>query len=300
MIEGRVSGWDDPRLLTLDGLRRRGYTPTAINNFCEGIGVARSSNTVCLPKERLEACIRSELDKKSHRALAVRVPLKLTLTNHSPLEANVPNHPAHPEMGSRSVALTFAVFIPSAKFHDAGADGGAKAPKGFKGLALGKPARLLNCATVRCTEVRRDASGAVTELVGEILDAAELGKTKVDAVAWVPSDAVEIEARVYSNLFADCVVETAPGCFNEVSAETAAKAKGVDFTELLNPALLVVERCLVEPSLRALGATPGHAVQFITWGYFCVDKDSTVEKPVWNLTVSLKEAKSKSNNKKRA
>ena len=147
---GYVNGWDDPRLLTLEGLRRRGYTPTAINTFCKGLGVARSSNTVCVSKTVLENAIRNELDGAAPRCFACPRPIKVTIANHPGKgklpPCSIPNHPSQEEMGKREMEFTPTIYIDESDFREK--DPGAK----YFGLAPGKTVRLLHAYDIKCLE----------------------------------------------------------------------------------------------------------------------------------------------------
>ena len=165
--EKYVLGWDDPRLLTLDGLRRRGYTGSAINEFSESIGVARSSNEVCVAKELLEHVIRKELNDSAERRFAILDPIKVSLVNFEALgkarTIEVPKFPHRPEDGNRKVDYTKTVYIPRHKFKMA-------KEKGYKGLVKGEDAKLLYADRIHCTDVRVDEAGEVVEVLAEIVD----------------------------------------------------------------------------------------------------------------------------------
>uniref|UniRef100_A0A7S2W3W0 glutamine--tRNA ligase n=1 Tax=Mucochytrium quahogii TaxID=96639 RepID=A0A7S2W3W0_9STRA len=285
-----VSGWDDPRLLTLAGLRRRGYTPSSVNAFCTRIGIARSSNEVCVKYGVLQACLRSELDHDAMRRLAVMSPLKIVITNFSQATKTsflVPNHPAkgREDCGNRQVDLTEVIYIPSEKFR-------TELIKGFKGMVPNTPQnnsiRLMNAVVVTYESHTVDEEGKVSEVRVKLeLDPEYKTPKGISVVTWVPSTAVKAEARIYDRLFVGCEIDGA-----EVHAEKAAKEQNVDFVELLNKDSLHVEEILIEPSiLSELGKNLRW--QFITVGYFCEDLDSTAEHPIFNLTVSLKEDKGK-------
>mmetsp|Transcript_16345 Transcript_16345/g.31743 ORF Transcript_16345/g.31743 Transcript_16345/m.31743 type:complete len:726 (-) Transcript_16345:237-2414(-) len=299
VLEGHVAGWDDPRLLTLAGIRRRGYTSTAVRHFCRGLGVARSSNEVCVPLERLENSIRMELDLEAPRRFAVVDPIEVVITNFAdadaPATVTVPNHPAkgRENMGMREVPFSSTVYIPGEKFR-------LDMIKGYKGMVPGSPKnesiKLLNARVVTYESHETDEATGAIKRVFVRLEPADMPYKGMPMVAWVPSSADKVEARMYSKLFRDCDVEGV-----EVNAEKAAKEKGVDFIELFNPDSIKVTELLVEPGVvdevtTALEAGKLMRYQFITVGYFCADvKDYTREKPVFNLIVSLKEDKSKAN-----
>ncbi|GBG34893.1 Glutamine--tRNA ligase [Hondaea fermentalgiana] len=299
VMEGHVNGWDDPRLLTLAGIRRRGYTSTAVRAFCRGLGVARSSNEVCVPVERLENAIRMELDTHAPRRFAVLEPVELVITNFeeadAPAQVTVPNHPAkgREDMGTREVPFTSSVYIPGEKFR-------LDMVKGYKGMVPGsaknQSIKLLNARVVTYESHETDSATGAVKRVMVRLEPADTPYKGMPTIAWVPNSAARVEGRMYAKLFKDCDVDGV-----EVNAEKAAKEKGVDFIELFNPDSVRVTELMVEPGVveeLAAAMDKGDLVryQFITLGYFCADaKDSTRECPVFNLIVSLKEDKSKAN-----
>jgi glutaminyl-tRNA synthetase len=253
------------------------------------MGVARSSNEVCISISALEACVRSELDHAAERRLAVLDPVRVVITNFdkdgAPRTVTVPNHPAkgREEMGTREVQLTPVVFIPRDKFR-------TDMVPGYKGLVPGQPKnahiRLLYAAVVEYESHSVDAEGSVTEIRVKYVPGEAPKGTNV--VAWVPSSASRLEARLYDRLFKNCIVDGV-----EVHAERAAKELGVDFVDLFNEDSLHVKNMLVEPCVMD-ELTIERRWQFITVGYFCIDRvDSTKDKPVLNMVVSLKEDKDK-------
>ncbi len=274
--EHLVQGWDDPRMPTLAGLRRRGYTPAAIRDFCERIGITKSDNLVEMAL--LESAIRDDLDVSAPRRMAVLRPLKVVLTNYTEatlewMTAN--NHPKCSEMGSRALPFSRELYIDRTDFAE-------QPPKDFKRLIPNGEVRLRNAYVIRCDEVIKDASGEVIELRASV-DFATLGKNpegrKVKGVIhWVAAaTAIAAEVRLYDRLF--CV--PIPG------------AGGNDYRADLNPnSLQVLTACRIEPELAT--ATAGERFQFEREGYFVVDPDTTPTQPVFNLTVSLRDTWAKS------
>ena len=274
--EGHVNGWDDPRMPTIAGLRRRGYTPGAIRAFCERIGVTKSDNLVEMAM--LESAIRDDLDATAPRRMAVLRPLKVVLTNY-PEErvesVEVSNHPKDAAMGVRSLSFGRAIWIDRNDF-------AVDPPKDFKRLVPGGEVRLRNAYVIRCDEVISDAAGEVVELRASV-DLDTLGKNpegrKVKGVIhWVSAAAgVTAEVRLYDRLFG---VPT-PG------------AGGEDYRHEINPgSLQVLTDCVLEPALQ--GVQPGERFQFEREGYFVADPDTTPERPVFNLTVGLRDTWGKS------
>lgn len=272
--DGRVAGWDDPRMPTLCGLRRRGYTPHSIRSFCERIGVAKAASTV--EYAFLEHCLREDLNDSATRTMAVLHPLRLTMTNYPEGQTEifeVENHPNHPEMGKREIPFSRDLWIEQDDFME------EKVGKFFR-LFPGNEVRLKGAYVVKCTGCVKDADGNVTEVLCEY-DPASRGGDPADGrkvkstIHWVEAnEAVDAEVRLYSNLFTD------------PDPDAADK----DFLECLNPdSLEVLTGCKIERSLAAAKA-PG-SYQFMRLGYFCPDsKDSTPEHPVFNRSVSLKDS----------
>ena len=272
--EHRVSGWDDPRMPTLCGLRRRGYTPQSIRNFCERIGVAKTASTV--EYAFLEHCLREDLNETAARVMAVLHPIRLTVTNYPEGRSetfSVENHPNHPEMGSREISFSRNLWIEAEDFME------AKAGKFFR-LFPGNEVRLKGAYVVKCTGCVKDADGNVTEVLCEYDpnsrggDPADGRKIK-STIHWVDANtAVDAEVRLYSNLFSD--------------PEPDAADK--NFLDCLNPeSLKVLTGCKLEAGLEKAAAPA--AYQFMRLGYFCPDsKDSTPEHPVFNRSVSLKDS----------
>ena len=272
--DGRVAGWDDPRMPTLCGLRRRGYTPHSIRSFCERIGVAKAASTV--EYAFLEHCLREDLNDSATRTMAVLHPLRLTVTNYPEGQTEifeVENHPNHPEMGKREIPFSRDLWIEQDDFME------EKVGKFFR-LFPGNEVRLKGAYVVKCTGCVKDADGNVTEVLCEY-DPASRGGDPADGrkvkstIHWVEAnEAVDAEARLYSNLFTD------------PDPDAADK----DFLECLNPdSLEVLTGCKIERSLAAAKAPESY--QFMRLGYFCPDsKDSTPEHPVFNRSVSLKDS----------
>ena len=271
VTEGHVAGWDDPRMPTIAGLRRRGYTPASIRDFCERIGVTKSDNRVEMAM--LEHAIRDDLDAHAPRRMAVLRPLKVTIENlpEGHEEAmTVRNHPKDSDLGERVVPFTREVYIDRNDFAEV-------PPKGFKRLVPGGEVRLRNAYVIRCDQVLKDAAGEVVELRAaadlQTLGRNPEGRKVAGVVHWVSAArGVRAEIRLYDRLFR--VPEPGTG--------------GGDFLADINPeSLRILTDAVVEPSLQ--GATPGERFQFEREGYFVADPDSTAERPVLNLTVGLRD-----------
>jgi glutaminyl-tRNA synthetase len=273
---GHVSGWDDPRMPTISGLRRRGYTPAAIRNFCDRIGVARSDSTVELAL--LEYCIREDLNKSAPRVMGVLRPLKVVIDNYPPdqqEELKAINNPEDPSMGSRQVPFSRELYIERDDFMEA-------PPRKFFRLAPGREVRLRYAYFITCVDVVKDPdSGEVVELHCTYDPATRGGDApdgrKVKATLhWVSAKhAVSAEVRLYNHFF---------------TAENPGDVeKGDNFTDTLNPdSLETLTDCQLEPGLAA--AAPGQRFQFERLGYFCADaKDATADRPVFNRTVTLRD-----------
>lgn len=269
-----VDGWDDPRMPTISGMRRRGYTPASIRKFCEMIGVTRADGGL-VDIAMLTHAIRSDLEDNAPRAMCVLKPLKVVLTNvpeDYQEEYDVPGHPAREDMTMRKVPFSRELYIDQDDFME-------DAPKKFFRLAPGKEVRLRNSYVIRCDDVIKDAAGEISELHCSV-DFDTLGKNpegrKVKGVIhWVSADhGIPMEVRLYDNLF---------------TVEQPDRDKDVDFLEHLNPESLVVYQAIGEPSLAF--ATPESRFQFERVGYFCADRhDSTPEHLVFNRTVGLKDS----------
>ena len=267
--EGIVDGWDDPRMPTISGLRRRGYTPASLREFCRRIGVTKQDNVV--EYSALEACIREDLNENAPRAMAVIDPVRVVIENFEGEETlTAPNHPNRPELGERQLPFTKELYIDRADFRE-------EANKQYKRLVLGKEVRLRNAYVIKAERVEKDANGEITTIFCTY-DPETLGKNPADGrkvkgvIHWV--SAVHnhpAEFRLYERLF------TVP---NPGAEE--------DIESVLNPTSLVVKHGFVEQSLSNAEAEKGY--QFEREGYFCADnKDSRAEHLVFNLTVSLKE-----------
>ena len=269
--EKHVAGWDDPRMLTIRGLRRRGYTSAAIRAFCERIGVAKFNSTIDMAW--LEDAIREDLNERAPRAMAVLRPLKVVLTNVLEGETRsleAANHPQKPEMSVRLVPLTRELFIEQDDFME-------DAPKKFFRLRPGGEVRLRFAGIIRCDEVLKDAAGRVTELRCSF-DPDHSRKVK-GTIHWVSAEhAVTTEVRLYDHLFKAENPDEAPG------------GRTGTFLDNLNPSSLeVIADAKLEPSLAK--AAPGARFQFERLGYFYVDPiDSKPGKPVFNRTATLRQA----------
>lgn len=270
--EKLVNGWDDPRMPTLDGMRRRGYTPASIRNFCEMAGVTRSNSVVDIGM--LEHSLRDDLDKTSPRAMCVLRPLRVIIDNYPEGKSEVmilPRHPKDGSMGSREIPFSREIYIDRNDFEEV-------PPPGFKRLFTGGEVRLRGSYIIRCNDVIKDNSGVITELRCT-LDEATLGANpegrKVKGVIhWVPAaDALDVEVRLYDRLF---------------NNEDPDSAEG-DYRDYINPdSLVVLSGCKAEPSLAS--AAPEDRFQFEREGYFCTDrKDASANNLVFNLTVGLRD-----------
>jgi len=271
---GYVNGWDDPRMPTIAGMRRRGYTPEAIRNFCERIGVSRNESLVDIAL--LEHCVREDLNKRAPRVFGVLRPLKVVLVNYPEdlvEEMECINSPEDPSMGTRKVPFSRVLYIERDDFRE------DPPPKWFR-LAPGREVRLRYAYYITCVDVVKDENGEVVELHctydpetrgGWAPD----GRKVRGTLHWVSAaHSLEAEVRLYDRLFLKP---------NPLDVE-----EGEDFTANLNPnSLEILTSCRVEPSLK--GAAPGSRYQFERQGYFCVDPDSTGEKLVFNLTVPLRD-----------
>jgi len=272
--EGHVNGWDDPRMPTISGLRRRGYTPGPIRAFCDRIGMAKKGNLVDIAF--LEHCLIEDLNKSAPRVMGVLNPLKVVITNipeGEVIELEAVNNPEDPSMGNRKIPFSRELFIEKDDFME-------EAPKKFFRLKPGGEVRLRNAFFVKCEEVIKDAGGKIIELhctydPETISGSAPDGRKVKATIHWVSAEhSLEAEVRLYEHLF---------------SAEDPNDVKkGETFTKHLNPnSLEVLESCRVEPSLA--GAEAGYRCQFERLGYFCVDPDSTDGKLVFNRTVTLRD-----------
>jgi glutaminyl-tRNA synthetase len=281
--EKHVSGWDDPRMPTLSGMRRRGFTAAAIRTFCERIGVGKSDSVIDM--STLEDCVREDLDQVAPRAMGVLRPLKVTITNYpedQSEEFTAPKHPKKPEMGSRTIPFGREIYVDRDDFME-------DPPKKFFRLGPGREVRLRYGYIIRCDEVIKDPdSGEVTELRcsydadtgGGVLPE---GRKKVKGIIhWVSAaHAVAVEVRLYDRL---------------LSVADPASEKGRDYREFLNPeSLEVLADALVEPDLAEVAG--GETFQFERLGYFSVDsKDSQPDKLVFNRSVTLRDTWAKISN----
>jgi len=273
--EQHVNGWDDPRMPTIAGLRRRGYTPSSIREFSQRIGITKVDNSVEMGM--LEACIREDLDVNAARAMAVLHPLKVTITTYPDNQVDllsIKNHPKNDDMGTRQVPMTRQIVIDKEDFRE-------EAPRKFKRLITGGEVRLRGSYVIKCEEVIKNDQGEIIELKCSH-DANTLGKNpegrKVRGVIhWVSAtEGLNAEIRLYDRLF------------NHISPDTD---KSVDsFLEHVNPnSLERLSDCLVEPSLAALKL--GENRQFEREGYFCLDKQTTESgKIIFNRTVTLRDS----------
>ncbi len=272
--DGHVNGWDDPRMPTLSGLRRRGYTPQAIRDFCELIGVAKNDSIVDIAL--LEHCQRQDLNKHAPRVMGVLRPLKVVIDNYpegQEEEMEAVNNPEDPSMGTRKVPFSRVLYIEQDDFRE-------QPPPKFFRLAPGREVRLRYAYFIRCEYAVKDENGEVVELHctydpatrgGDAPD----GRKVKSTIHWVSaSHALQVEARLYDRLFTKENPDDAP--------------EDGDFTDNLNPESLVnLPDSYVEPELR--GTLVGSIYQFERQGYFCVDPDSTKDKLVFNRTVSLRD-----------
>jgi glutaminyl-tRNA synthetase len=272
--EKYVSGWDDPRMPTISGLRRRGYTPESIRDFCDRIGVAKTNSIVDIAL--LEHCIREDLNIKAPRVMSVLNPLRVVIDNYPEGQVewfDAENNPESPDMGSRKVPFSKVVYIEQEDFME-------DPPKKFFRLAPGREVRLKHAYYVTCNSVVKDEQGNIVELHCTY-DPESRGGWNPDGrkvkgtLHWVSEiHAIDAEVRLYDNLF------TIPNPGEE--------KEGVDFKSYLNKdSLVTLTNCKIEPSLADV--RPGHKYQFLRMGYFCVDKDSSEGKLVFNRIVGLKD-----------
>ncbi|MBR9885069.1 MAG: glutamine--tRNA ligase/YqeY domain fusion protein [Oceanospirillales bacterium] len=271
--ENKVNGWNDPRMPTISGLRRRGYTPASIRNFCDMIGVTRSNGIVDMGM--LEAAVREDLDTNAPRAMCVLDPIKLTIVNQPEGEQEwfeLPAHPKDESMGVRKVPFTRNLLIEREDFAQ-------EPPKKWKRLAPGQAVRLRGAYVVRCEEVIRDANGEVVELKASF-DPETKGANPTDykpngVIHWVSADnSVPCEVRAYDRLFTEANPDG---------------DKERDFHEFINPESLVVyPRAHVEIGLKHAAVESRY--QFERQGYFCVDPDTTESRVVFNRTVGLRDS----------
>jgi len=272
--EGFVTGWDDPRMPTLTGFRRKGYTPESIQDFAERVGVAKRENMIDI--SLLEFCLRQDLEAKAPRRMAVLDPVKVVITNFPEGETEWyegPNHPSDESFGTRKVPLTREIFIDRDDFME-------EPPKKYFRLAPGREVRLRYACYITAKDVIKDEAGNVVEIHAEFDPESRGGSTPdgrrvKGTIHWVSATAsIPVEVRMYEQLFA---VEDP----NDVP-------EGKDFTDFINPESLKVITAYAEPEIR--NAKVGEQLQFERKGYFCVDPDSTGDKVVFNRTVGLRDS----------
>jgi glutaminyl-tRNA synthetase len=281
--EQHVQGWDDPRMLTISGLRRRGYTPSSIRNFCDIIGIGKRDSWIDMGV--LENAVRDDLNLHAPRVLGVLKPLKVVITNYpegKEEELEAQNHPQNPEMGSRMLPFSREIYVEATDFME-------DAPKKFFRLSVGREVRLRYAYLITCQEVIKDENGAVVELHctydpetrgGSAPD----GRKVKGTIHWVSAEhGLRAQVRLYDRLF---------------TVEHPDMDKEKDFTEFLNPdSLQILDNCILEPSLAT--ATADDRFQFERQGYFCLDRqESTPERPVFNRIVTLRDSWAKINKKK--
>ncbi len=270
--ENHVTGWDDPRMPTITGLRRRGYTPDSIRDFCDRIGIAKRENMIDV--SLLEFCVREHLNKIAHRRMVVFNPIKVILTNYPEGQTELMHSENNPEdlsTGERQLPFSREILIEADDFME-------NPPKKFFRLAPGQMVRLKSAYIIQCDEVVKDAAGNITALhcsyLPESKSGGDLSGLKVKGTLhWVnAADAVEVEVKEYDRLF---------------RVENAANEEG-DFKDYINPDSLKVVTGYAEPSLK--DATLTDRFQFMRKGYYCLDKDTTSTKLIFNRTVTLKDA----------
>lgn len=273
--EGHVKGWDDPRMPTVSGFRRRGYTPEAIRDFCERIGLAKRDSIVDLAL--LEHCLREDLNKRAPRVMAVLRPLRVIIDNYPEgqvEELEAINNPEDANMGTRKLPFSREIYIEQDDFRE-------EPPKKFFRLAPGKEVRLKHAYIIKCEWVVKDEkTGEIIELHCSYDPETKSGGPKADrkvkaTLHWVSApNALNAEVRLYEHLF--------------LKSDPEEVEEGKDFKSNLNPnSLEILTSCKLEPSLKA--AKPGDKYQFLRLGYFCVDPDSSAEKLIFNRTVSLQD-----------
>ncbi|SCZ60091.1 glutamine--tRNA ligase/YqeY domain fusion protein [Thiohalomonas denitrificans] len=275
--EGHVEGWDDPRMPTIAGMRRRGYTPASIRDFIDRIGVSKSENTVEMTL--LENCVRDDLNVNALRRMAVLHPLKVVIENYPEdqvEEVEAANHPQDPSQGTRRIPFCREIYIDAEDFRE-------EAPKKFKRLVTGGEVRLRNAYVIRCDEVIKDPQGEIVELRcsydAATLNANPEGRKVKGVIHWVSArHGIEAEVRLYDRLF------------GVPSPDSAAAKEGRDYKEFLNPdSLRTLTGCVLEPTLA--DEEVGALYQFEREGYF--SRDATVNaaaRPIWNRTVTLRDS----------
>jgi len=272
--EGHVEGWDDPRMPTIAGMRRRGYTPAALRDFCDRIGVTKSENRIEMSV--LETCVRDDLNRVAPRRMAVLRPLRVVIENYPEdrqEELQAANHPQDESMGTRTLLLTRELYIDREDFRE-------QASNKFKRLVSGGEVRLRNAYVIRCDEVIKDSHGEIIELRCSYdpatLEANPEGRKVRGVIHWVSArHGIAAEVRLYDRLFSH--------------PDPDGGEQGVDYKAHLNPdSLRTLTQCWLEPSLGSAG--PSDCFQFEREGYFCVDHDHSHDLPVFNRTVTLRDS----------
>lgn len=280
--EKHVNGWDDPRMPTISGMRRRGYTPTSIREFAKRIGVAKTDSIVDI--NLLYFCLREELNRDADRVMVVQDPLKVTITNYPENQSEMlvgENNPNKPEAGEREIPFSGTLYIERDDFLE-------DAPKKFFRLAPGREVRLKHAYMITCQDVIKDESGQITEILctydpetrgGNAPD----GRKVKGTLHWVSAQhALPVELRLYDHLF--------------TREDPSSLKEGEDYRDLLNPdSFQIMRDALAEPSLKSSNTRGNY--QFLRLGYFCKDPDSTADKLVFNRTVGLKDTWQKMKNK---
>jgi glutaminyl-tRNA synthetase len=273
--EGYVRGWDDPRMPTISGIRRRGYTPASIRDFCDRIGVAKRESVVDIAL--LEHCLREELNRTAQRVMAVLRPLKVVITDYPPDRVewlDAVNNPEDESMGTRKIPFSREIYIEHEDFRE-------DPPKKFFRLAPGREVRLKHAYYITCEAVIRDEdTGEIKELHCRHDPESRGGWTRdgrrvMGTLHWVSAaHAVDAEVRLYNHLF---------------SVENPLEQDEGDFKDYINPDSLETSKgAKAEPLLA--DAEPGDRFQFLRQGYFCVDPDSSLGNPVFNRTVTLRDS----------
>ena len=273
--EGHVAGWDDPRMPTIAGMRRRGYTPEAIRDFAERIGVAKADSTVEF--SYLEHCVRDDLNRRAHRVMAVLDPLKVVIENYPEdalEELDAENNPENASAGTRKVPFSRTLYVERDDFRE-------DPPKKYHRLSPGAEVRLKSAYIIKCEKVIKDAAGNVVELRCTYdpttkSGADNSGKKVKGTLHWVSAaHGLTAEARLYNPLF--------------TKENPDDVAEGENFLDAINPqSLETLPGIFIEPSVK--GAAPGAIFQFLRHGYFCVDPDSTEARLVFNRTVQLRDS----------
>jgi glutaminyl-tRNA synthetase len=279
--ENHVNGWDDPRMPTVSGLRRRGYTPESIRHFCNLVGIARRENVIDVGL--LEYCIREDLNKNANRVMVVLDPVKLIITDYPDDKTEIFHGENNPEKegkgGMRDIPFTRELWIEREDFKEI-------PEKKYFRLAPGLMVRLKNAYIIKCESFKKDDNGNITEIhcthIAESKSGSDTSDIKVKGtIHWVSAQhALPVEVRLYDRLF---------------KVENPSSEEG-DFKDYINPnSLEIISNAYAEPALKS--AKPGDKFQFIRKGYFCVDKDSSLDKIVFNRTVSLKDSWAKEQKK---